>query len=164
LKNYFEKIASRFKFSIMKPYLIFLALAILASMVSPKIIAEDSAEKQSESASIAKDSRCFELRIYYAAPGKFEELNARFRNYTNKLFQKHGMTIIGYWIPTDKDRKDQLIYLLAFPDRAARDKAFAEFSKDPEWQDVVKKTEANGRLVTRVESIFLKATDYSPIK
>jgi len=103
----------------------------------------------------------YELRTYYAAPGKLEDLNARFRNHTVKIFEKHGMTNVGYWMPLDNpDHK--LIYMLAFPSREAARKSWKEFGTDPEWQKAAKESEANGRLVTKVQSIFLSPTDYSP--
>jgi NIPSNAP len=108
-----------------------------------------------------KDTRCYEMRTYYAAEGKLDELNARFRNHTCKLFEKHGMQNIGYWMPQENpDRK--LIYLLAYPSREARDKAWKEFMADPDWQAAYKASELNGKLVAKSESIFLSATDYSP--
>src|SRR5215475_2477882 len=72
------------------------------------------------------DTRVFELRTYYAAPGKMKALHERFRNHTVKLFEKHGMKNIGYWVPTDNP-ENKLVYILSFADRAARDKAFKEF-------------------------------------
>jgi hypothetical protein len=108
-----------------------------------------------------KDSRCFEMRTYYAAPGKLDALNARFRNHTCKLFEKHGMENIGYWMPVDNP-DSKLIYILATPSREAAKQAWKDFGADPAWKEVVKTTEANGRLVTKVESVFFAATDYSP--
>jgi hypothetical protein len=109
----------------------------------------------------ARDSRCFELRTYYAAPGKLEALNARFRNHTLAIFEKHGMANIGYWMPADNP-DNKLTYILAFPSRDAAKKSWGEFAADPEWQKVVKESEADGRLVAKVESTYLTATDYSP--
>lgn len=108
-----------------------------------------------------KDSRVFELRIYHAAPGKLDDLNKRFRDHTVKLFEKHGMENIGYWTPID-NTNNLLIYVLAFPDREARDKSFRAFGSDPDWRAAAKASEANGRLVTKVESYFMQPTDYSP--
>lgn len=108
------------------------------------------------------DSRCFELRTYHAAPGKLDNLNARFRNHTMKLFEKHGMTNIGYWVPVD-NTNNVLIYLLAYPSREAREKSWKEFLADPDWQAVQKASEANGKLVTSVDSVFMTATDFSPL-
>ena len=118
------------------------------------------------SPSLAKGSRCFEIRTYTAAPGKLEELHARFRNHTVKLFKKHGMEIVGFWGPTDKEKgsENTLVYVLAFPSREARDKAFRDFGADPEWQQARKDSEKNGKLTEKVESVILMATDYSPIK
>src|SRR3954467_15954076 len=103
----------------------------------------------------------YELRTYYAAPGKLDDLNARFRNHTMKIFEKHGITNIGYWMPLENpDHK--LVYMLSFPSREAARNSWREFGRDPEWQAVAKASEANGKLVTKVESIYLKPTDYSP--
>jgi hypothetical protein len=108
-----------------------------------------------------KDTRVFEIRTYYAAPGKLDALHARFRDHTCKLFEKHGMTNIGYWVPIDNP-DNKLIYILAFPSREAREKSFKAFGADPEWQRAFKASEVDGKLVAKVESVFLSATDYSP--
>jgi uncharacterized protein (DUF1330 family) len=108
-----------------------------------------------------KDGRCYEMRVYYAAEGKLDALQARFREHTVKLFEKHGMTNLGYWTPVENPER-KLIYVLAFPDRAARDASFKAFVADPEWQAVAKATEANGRLVERIDSHFLQTADISP--
>ena len=118
------------------------------------------------SASIAKDSRCFELRTYYAAPGKLEALNARFRDHTCALFKKHGMEIVGFWMPTDKEQgaEIKLVYLLAHQSREAARQSWKDFSNDPDWKKARTESEANGKLTEKVESVFLAATDYSPVK
>jgi hypothetical protein len=109
------------------------------------------------------DGRVYELRIYHCNPGKLDALNTRFREHTTKLFEKHGMTNVGYWTPTDADkgRGDTLIYLLAFPSREAAERSWAAFRDDPEWKSVKAESEKDGVLVARVESIFLRPTDYS---
>jgi hypothetical protein len=108
-----------------------------------------------------KDTRCYELRVYYAAAGTLDDLHARFRNHTMKIFEKHGMANIGYWVPIDNP-DNKLIYLLAHPSRDAAKKAWAGFSADPDWKKAQKESEANGKLVAKVEPTFLSATDYSP--
>ncbi len=108
-----------------------------------------------------RDSRVYELRIYYAPPGKLANLEARFREHTTKLFEKHGMTNVGYWTPIDNP-DNQLIYLLAHPSVEAKKKAWKDFLADPEWKKVAAQTEADGKIVERIESLLLAATDYSP--
>jgi len=110
--------------------------------------------------------RLFELRTYTANEGKLDALQARFRDHTVKLFEKHGMTNVGYWVPSEGDRsKDTLIYILAFPDKEARNNAFKEFAADPEWKKAQTESEANGKLLKKApESVFLNPTDYSPMK
>jgi hypothetical protein len=111
------------------------------------------------------DQRVFEIRTYYAAPGKMEALHARFRDHTNKLFIKHGMTPIAYWSPIDpKQAEEKMIYVLAFPSKEAADKSWKDFQNDPAWKAAKAASEKDGRLVAKVESAYLKATDYSPIK
>jgi hypothetical protein len=109
-------------------------------------------------------NRYFEMRTYTANEGKLDALNARFRNHTNKLFEKHGMTLIGYWVPEGERSKDTLIYILAFPSKEARNKSFKAFGEDEEWKKARDASEKDGKLVKKVESVFLNPTDYSPIK
>lgn len=112
---------------------------------------------------IATDSRCFELRTYTVraeGPGSIDLLHDRFRQHTNRLFRKHGMTIVGFWQPLNAGMERTLIYLLAYKDAAARDAAWAGFRGDPEWKDVVSKMQVG----TQVESVFLVSTDYGMMK
>ena len=111
------------------------------------------------------EARVFELRTYYPAPGKMEALHARFRNHTCKLLQKHGMTLVGFWTPLDKEVPEKLVYLLAYPSKEAADRSWNEFRDDPEWKAARSESERNGSLLARPpESFFLTATDYSPLK
>lgn len=111
------------------------------------------------------DARVFEMRTYYAAPGKMEALHKRFRDHTNKLFVKHGMTLIGFWSPIDpKEAEQKMVYILAYPSREAADKSWKAFRDDPDWKAARDASEKDGKLVEKVESIFLNPTDYSPIK
>ena len=110
---------------------------------------------------VAPASRCFELRTYTvssASGSNADLLHKRFREHTNTLFKKHGMTIVGFWQPVS--RPDQLIYILAYKDAAARDKSWAAFQSDPEWVKV--RTEMAVTLT--VDNVFMVATDYGPIK
>ena len=111
------------------------------------------------------DGRVFELRTYHAAPGKMEALHARFRDHTCKLFRKHGMTIVGFWNPIDPgEAQKTLVYMLAFPSKEAADRSWDAFRKDPEWIAARTASEKDGKLVEKVESVFLNPTDYSTIK
>ena len=113
----------------------------------------------------AQDHRVFELRRYTAPEGKLGELEARFRNHTIRIFNKHHMTSIGYFVPQDApDSQNTLIYVLAHPSREEAKKNWAEFQADPEWQKVNADSQVNGRIVTKVESTFMDPLDFSPIK
>jgi hypothetical protein len=143
--------------------------SIIVAMAALNAFADDTA-KTSPAApstnSLAKDSRFFEMRTYHAAPGKLEALHSRFRDFTNKLFTKHGMTMVGYWVPMTKEGQyeNTLVYVLAFSSHEAHDKAWKEFADDPEWKAAKSDSEKNGKLVEKVDSVYMTATDYSPIK
>jgi len=143
-----------------------LPFVVAGGLGAVAVLAAVAAAAQSSGGSLAPDSRSFELRTYIAAPGKLEALHARFRNHTNALFAKHGMTIVGFWVPNDKDKgaDNTLVYVLAYPSPAAREKAWDEFRKDPVWIAARDASEVNGKLVDKVEWVMLTATDYSPMK
>jgi hypothetical protein len=118
-----------------------------------------------ESVSAQSGTRVFELRTYTAPEGKLKDLDARFRDHTLKLFTKAGMTNIGYFHPQDApNSQNTLIYILEHPSRDAAKKNWADFQADPEWQKVSAESQKDGRIVSKVESVFMDATDYSPIK
>jgi len=113
----------------------------------------------------AQSGRVFELRTYTAPDGKLEELHNRFRKDTLRIFTRHHMTNVAYFRPMDAPAKDNtLVYLLAHPSREEAKKNWAEFQADPEWQKVNTETQVNGRIVSKVESVFLEPADYSPLK
>jgi hypothetical protein len=113
----------------------------------------------------AQTTRVFELRTYHTLPGRLPALQARFRDHTTQLFERHGMTNIGYWTPADAPASENtLIYILAHASREAAKKSWDEFRNDPEWQQVAKASEADGKIVEKVDSVFMDATDYSRIK
>lgn len=113
----------------------------------------------------ADEPRFFEQRIYIAHEGKFDALQTRFRDHTCRLFEKHGMQLIGFWVPTDEPKsKDTLIYILAYPSREAREASWKAFIDDPEWKKVYEESHKDGPLVKAVESVFMTGTDYSAIR
>jgi hypothetical protein len=107
----------------------------------------------------------FELRTYTAEPGKLEALKARFRDHTIAIFKRHHMESIGYWVPTEGDAsKNTLIYILKHPSRAEADKNWDAFRADPEWVKVSAESEKNGKLVTKVDRVWMDATAFSMLK
>ncbi len=108
----------------------------------------------------SQPSMVYELRTYTAANGKLDALESRFRDHTMDLFERHGMKNIAYWIPVDVP--NTLMYVLAHQDRDAAKKSWRSFVNDQDWQRVFKASRADGPLVVRIESVFMRATDYSP--
>ena len=104
-----------------------------------------------------------ELRIYHAASGKLAELEARFRDHTIAIFERHGMKSIAYWTPLDEpDKSNTLIYILQHPSREAAAANWKSFQDDPEWKSVKEKSEANGKLVEKIDSTYMAYTEFSP--
>ena len=111
---------------------------------------------------IAEDSTVYELRTYTTNEGKLDDLQDRFRVHTLKLIEKHGMKNIGYWIPSDK--AETLTYLLQHKSKAAAELSWKAFIADPAWQKVYTDSIVNGLLVSNIDSTFMTATNYSPMK
>ena len=110
-------------------------------------------------------NRVFELRTYTAPEGKLPNLNARFRDHTMRIFEKHGIKNVGYWVPQDAPTKDNtLIYIISHESREAAKKSWAAFGADPEWQKVAKESQMDGKIVAGITSVYMEPTDYSPIK
>lgn len=115
-------------------------------------------------AASAADAKLYEMRTYHAAPGKMDAVHARFRDHACRLLKKHGMEAIGFWVPMDE--KDgagaTLTWVLQWPDRATREKAWEEFKADPEWKAAFQESEKDGKLVEKADIRFLRPTDFSP--
>ena len=142
--------------TLLSPSVLFLAVGFVAGAAvgaRPGVVSAQSSPK------------VFELRTYTAPEGKLAELHKRFRDHTLRIFQKHGMTNVIYLSPTDAPlSQNTLVYLLAHESRDAAKKNWAEFAADPEWKKVAAESQANGRILEKVESVFMTATDYSPMK
>jgi hypothetical protein len=105
----------------------------------------------------------YELRTYYAAPGKTEALLNRFRTLTMRVFDRHGMKVVGFWTPkTATSETGDLIYILAFESEGALQDAWAGFRADPQWVEGKAKSEVDGALTSRVVSHILLPTDFCP--
>ena len=122
------------------------------------------AASQASNTTRAQDSAgVFELRIYHAAQGKLADLLARFRDHTVKLFDQHGIKSVAYWLPLDEpDKSNTLIYILHHPSREAAAANWKSFQDDPAWKSVKDKSEANGKLVDKIDSTYMALTDFSP--
>lgn len=109
--------------------------------------------------------RVFEMRTYTAPDGKLGDLHKRFREHTLRIFQKHGMTNVAYFSPTDAPlSQNTLVYLISHASREAAKASWGAFIADPEWKKVASESTANGPITSKIESVFLTPTDYSPLK
>src|SRR6516225_803998 len=120
-------------------------------------------EEKRQGDAMTGSTRVYELRIYHVVPGKLDSLVARFRDYTDKLFTRHGMKSLAYWTALDEPEKSSsFFYILEHPNREAAAANWKAFQDDPEWKAVKAKSEENGKLVEKVDSTFLTLTDFSP--
>ena len=111
------------------------------------------------------ENRIYELRTYTCFDGKLEALKTRFRDHTIRIFKRHGMESVGYWVPEDPEKsKNTLIYIISHASREAAKKNWDDFRNDPEWKKVAADSEANGKIVQKVESVFMDPTDFSKLK
>ena len=111
------------------------------------------------------EGRVYELRTYTCFEGKLDALKARFRDHTIRIFKKHDMQSVGYWVPEDPERsKNTLVYILVHPSREAADKNWAAFQADPEWQKKREESEANGPIVASIRNEILAPTAFSAVK
>jgi hypothetical protein len=132
------------------------ALAVLSSAVS-------ASAQQGSSTMSAGSPECYELRVYHAAEGKLDDLLKRFRDHTMTIFARHGMRSVAYWTPTDDPLKGKtLVYIISHPSREATAVNWKAFQDDPEWVSVRDKSEANGKIVEKVDSTYMTMTDFSP--
>jgi NIPSNAP len=110
-------------------------------------------------------ARVFELRTYTSHEGRLADVVNRFRDHTMRIFEKHGMTNVGYWVPQDAPlAPNTLIYIIAHPSREAATRNWNEFRNDPEWKTARAASEANGPIVAKTQSVFMEATGFSPLK
>lgn len=138
-----------------------LGLAGVVSGLAPEMLRAGSDPLGGIAAADASGA-VYELRVYTAAEGKLAELVKRFREHTTKLFERHGIKNVAYWTATDEPKKvNTLVYILKYPSREAATANWKAFQDDPEWQKVKAESEANGKLVDKVDSTFMALTDFS---
>ena len=107
----------------------------------------------------------YELRTYTTHPGRLDALIRRFRDHTTRLFEKHGMVNVGYWVPQDSPLSENtLIYVLAHDSREAAVESWDAFRSDPVWRAAAEASQVDGAIVDNVVSVFMEATDFSGIR
>jgi len=105
------------------------------------------------------NDRLFELRVYHVLPGKMPTLEARFRDTTSKLLAKHELKVVGYWVGDD----NTFVFLVAHTSKEEAKKNWEAFRADPGFQEMVK-SEQKEKLVEKIDSTYMRPTDYSPMK
>ena len=133
---------------------VFAAGFVLGNLVQPSAVV-----------SAQSSGTVYELRTYTSGPGKLSDLQARFRDHTVRLFERHGMKNVGYWVPADAPMSENtLIYVLEHASRDAAQASWDAFREDSDWKEARAESERNGRLAINVEAVYMTATDFSAIK
>ena len=113
---------------------------------------------------VEDSKRVFELRIYTVLPGRMDAMNARFKNHTNALLTRHHMTLLGFWQPQGEDANKKLYYLVAHKNRKEAEANWKAFVEDPDWKVARDASEQDGKIVEKIDRIWLDPTDYSMMK
>lgn len=142
----------------------FIVSALFSTLLVGVTLMTSCAPSDTSAAATGGATRVFEMRTYTAYPGKLADLQTRFRDHTLRLFERHGMTNVGYWVPQDSTGENTLVYILAYPSREDAERMWAAFRADPEWVEAKAASEEDGLLVERVVSVFMDPTDFSPLK
>ncbi len=112
----------------------------------------------------ADSNRIFELRIYHVVPGKLPALESRFRDTTSKLLAKHDLKVVGDWVPEGAPGwDDTFVDILVHPSQEEAKKNWDAMMADPEFQEVMKSEQTN-KLVEKIDSTYMRPTDFSPLK
>lgn len=118
-----------------------------------------------EPPAVTDSESVYELRTYTTHEGMLDALHLRFVDHTLQLFEKHGMTNIGYWIPSDPEmRENTLIFLLKHDNAEAAAASWDAFRVDPEWQEAYRESHEDGPIVAQAVSVYMTATEYSRMK
>jgi hypothetical protein len=136
-----------------------LKIALVAlMMIGMAVVAAPAAEAQS-------GGPVYELRTYTTLEGRLPVLLARFRDHTVRIFQKHGIENVGYWVPADPPKSQNTLYfILRHKSREAATASWAAFWEDPEWLKVQRDSEASGKIVEKMESVFMTPAAFSKLK
>src|SRR5262245_14229644 len=110
----------------------------------------------------AKPVTMYEMREYFAKPGKLDDIHKRFKDHTMELMKKHGITPVAFFVPEGENKQNKLIIIFSFPSRKARELAWEKYLADPEAKKAFLNSEKDGQLEGKVTMRFLTATDYSP--
>ena len=113
----------------------------------------------------SQTSGIFQLRTYTCFDGRLDNLITRFKDHTQDLFEKQGLRNYPYWVTVEKDgSQPKLVYLLADKDQTSFERDFQNFAKDPAWVKAKGNSEADGKIVEKVDAVFFKTLPFSPMK
>ncbi len=143
---------------ISRRYLVVFAITVFVAGLTAGTLWQTDTVVQAQSS-----AKVFELRTYTTNEGKLPNLLARFRDHTRRIFEKHGMENIGYWVP--QDSPNTLIYIIAHDNRDAAADNWKNFIADPEWQEVSQASQVDGAILAKAPvAVFMEATDFSGLK
>jgi hypothetical protein len=114
---------------------------------------------------VSRPSGIFQLRTYHLLPGRLDAIQTRFRDHTQALFEKQGLSNYPYWITLEKEGvQAKLVYLLGHQTKDDFNAAFGRFVADPEWILARDASEVSGKIVEKIDAHFYTALPFSPMK
>ena len=114
---------------------------------------------------ISRPSGIFQLRTYHLLPGRLDAIQTRFRDHTQALFEKQGLSNYPYWLTVEKEgAQPKLVYFIGHQSKEEFNAGFGRFVADPEWIKVRDASEASGKIVEKIDALFYTALPFSPMK
>ncbi len=112
----------------------------------------------------AQGSRVFEVRTYTTeSKAGLDALVSRMGGGESQLFAKSGMTNIGHFVAADAPKSENTyIYIVAHENQEKAKASWTKFREDPDWVKLRSTATSPGQI--KVESVFVKPTNYSTLK
>jgi hypothetical protein len=106
----------------------------------------------------------YELRVYQSVVGQMPKLLARFRDHTVPIWEKHGISPLGFWTTLIGDSSNELTYILRWESLADREAKWTTFLNDPAWRKARDDSERDGPIVASIRNQILAPTEFSALK
>jgi hypothetical protein len=103
-----------------------------------------------------------QLRTYEIFEGNKAAFHAHFRDHTMRIMRTYAFDFEAVW-ESATEKRTEFLFLLNWPDVAAKEAAWRKFRADEEWREITRVAEAeHGRLVGEIEDRVLVPTPYAP--
>jgi hypothetical protein len=120
---------------------------------------------QATVARAAGNNGVLEIRTYTTNDGRLPALVERMGHGEGKVFERLGMKPVGFFVAAEAPKsQNTFVYILSHESVEKAKENWAKFRDDPEWKEIRQRSESAGAIVAKAEAIFVKPTDFSPLK